>query len=256
MKRRRRFTDAVATLALVATVAVSTSTGNPRYGHSTVYANNTVYFLGGILSDTSLSTDFLSLDLSQPFNASSPPWTSLPSLPVGTANAAAAIGTDARVYLFGGQVYDCSNKFLNVYDPSSSTWGSPQFFGTTPIRRQGASAFPYTKDDVIFYFGGESTPCTTGATNVYNTLNALSLSNSSWFSAANANPPVAETEFALTKIKSGSTEQVLIIGGQSAQQNTYVQMSQLGLFDMLSQSWTFVTATTAAGQTSPEGRGG
>jgi hypothetical protein len=258
MKRRRRLAGILVSLGLFGSVRTSTSTPKPRYSHSTVYANNTVYFLGGILSDTSLSTDFLSLDLSQEFNSSSPPWISLPSLPGGTANAAAAIGTDQRVYLLGGQTNDCSSNFLNVYDPSSSTWATPQFFGTTPIRRQGGETFTSAADDIIFYFGGQSTACTTGGTNVYNTLNAMSLQNSSWFIPANSNPPVAESDFALTKVMigSGSTEQVLIIGGQTAQANTYVQMSQLGIFDMTSRSWTFVTATTASGQDPPEERVG
>ena len=138
-----------------------------------MYANNTAYFLGGILSDTSLSTDFFSLDLSQQFNSSSPPWQNLTSLPAATANAAAAIGTDGRVYLLGGQTWDCSTNFLNVYDPHTTSWGTPQFFGTTPTRRQAARTFLSNDNDIIFYFGGSSTSCSTGAVTVYNTLNAL-----------------------------------------------------------------------------------
>src|SRR5437762_11471900 len=137
MKRRRRFSPlSLLPLLLASTIAVDSTTLRPRYGQSSVYANNTAYFLGGILSDTSLSTDFFSLDLSQQFNSSSPPWQNLTSLPAATANAAAAIGIDGRVYLLGGQTWDCATNFLNVYDPHTTSWGTPQFFGTVPTRRQ------------------------------------------------------------------------------------------------------------------------
>ena len=259
MKRRRRFSRiSLLPLLLASTITVDSTIPSPRYGQSSVYASNTAYFLGGILSDTSLSTDFFSLDLSQPFNSSSPPWQNLTSLPAATANAAAAIGTDGRVYLLGGETWDCSTNFLNVYDPHTSTWGTPQFFGTAPTRRQSARTFLSNDNDIIFYFGGSSTSCSTGAATVYNTLTALSLQNSTWFTPANSNPPDAESYFALTKVETGtgSSEQVLIVGGQTATQNTFVQMSQLGLFDMTSQSWSFVNATTESGQDPPEERVG
>ena len=255
MKRRRWFSRILLLPFLFAsTITADPTTLRPRYGQSSVYANNTAYFLGGILSDTSLSTDFFSLDLSQQFNSSSPPWQNLTSLPAPTANAAAAIGIDGRVYLFGGQTWDCSTSFLNVYDPYTASWGTPQFFGTSPTRRQSARTFLSNDDDIIFYFGGSSTSCSTGAATVYNTLNALSLQNSTWFTPANSNPPAAESDFALTKVKTGSSEQVLIIGGQTAIQNTFVQMTQLGLFDMTTESWTSVNVTTESGQGPPDER--
>src|SRR5438045_3960105 len=127
MKRRRRFPRISTWLPALLLASTITADVRPRYGHSSVYVNKTAYFLGGILSDTSLSTDFVSLDLSQEFNSSSPPYRNLTSLPVATANAAAAIGNDGRVYLLGGQNWDCSGSFLNVYDPHTSSWGTPQF---------------------------------------------------------------------------------------------------------------------------------
>ena len=258
MKRRRRLLRISLQLSLVASsVFAATTAPSARYGHATVYANKTAYFLGGLLSDTSLSTDFFSLDLSQEFNNTAPPFTSLTNLPVATANGAAAMGPDGRVYLLGGQTWDCGSNVVNVFDSTTATWGTPQFFGTKPIRRQGAGTFLSTDDESIFYFGGSSTSCATGGPSVYNTLNGLSLKNSSWFDPANSNPPVAESDFALTKVTPGtSTSQILIIGGKTAQANTYVQMSQLGLFDMSSQSWTFVTATTTSGQSALEERVG
>jgi hypothetical protein len=257
MKRRRR--SLLLSFLLASTITTNAQTTiQPRYGQATVYANNTAYFLGGILSDTSLSTDFFSLDLSTQFNISSPPWHSLPSLLTSTANAAAAIDPEGRIYLLGGQTWDCTSTFANVYDPQTSGWGTPQFFGTAPIRRQAARTFLSNDNQVIYYFGGVSTSCATGTATVYNTLNALSIQNSSWFSPANSHPPVAESGFAVTKVMpgQGTTEQILIIGGQAAANNTFVQMSQLGLFDMTSQSWTFVTATTASGEDPPEERVG
>src|SRR5208282_3597540 len=168
MKRRRRLSRiSLLPLLLASTIIVDSTIPSPRYGQSSVYASNTAYFLGGILSDTSLSTDFFSLDLSQPFNSSSPPWQNLTSLPAATANAAAAIGTDGRVYLLGGETWDCSTNFLNVYDPHTSSWGTPQFFGTAPTRRQSARTFLSNDNDIIFYFGGSSTSCSTGAATVY-----------------------------------------------------------------------------------------
>lgn len=145
-----------------------------------------------------------------------------------------------------------------MYDPNTSSWGTPQFFGTAPTRRQDARTFLSNDNEIIYYFAGASTSCSTGTASVYNTLNALSLQNSSWFSPLNSNPPVAESNFALTKVSvgTGNPEQILIIGGETATSNTFVQMSQVALFDMDSESWTFVTATTASGQDTPEERVG
>lgn len=252
--RRRSFMKSLFSLLFTST-ALAQSPPLSRFEQSTVYINNTAYILGGILSDNSLATDFWSIDLSQEFNSSSPPWQSLPPLSAATANAAAAGGLDGRIYLLGGQTWDCSFPFVSVYNPVSQAWQSPQLGGTTPTRRQSGSAFLSRDGNTVFYFGGSSTSCSTGATTLYNTLNAFSLRNSSWFNPGNSNPPAAEAEFALTRISAGGEEdKIVIIGGQTA--NAFVQMGQVGVFDVGSQSWTFVTATTAAGQDVPEDRVG
>jgi hypothetical protein len=153
--KRRRLGLPLSLLSLLLTStppADAQTTIQPRYGQATVYANNTAYFLGGILSDTSLSTDFFSLNLSTQFNVSSPPWQSLPSLPSSTGNAAAAIDPDGRVYLLGGQTWDCTSSFANVYDPQSSSWGTPQFFGTAPVRREAARTFLNNDNEVILFW--------------------------------------------------------------------------------------------------------
>jgi len=255
MKRRRPAARRTAVVLSLIAAASASPLVAPRYGQASVYVNNTAYFLGGILSDTSLATDFFSLDLTQAFNSSSAPFTNLTSLPVATGNAAAASGPDGRIYLLGGQTWSCSSNFVNVYDPESISWGAPQYVGTAPGRRQLAQTFMSNDNEIILYFGGASTSCSTGASTVYNTLNALSLKNSSWFTPGNANAPTAESNFALTRVKVGNkSSQILIIGGASGTQNTFVQMSQLALFDMDSQSWTFVTANTLAGQNPPDSR--
>jgi hypothetical protein len=88
---------------------------------------------------------------------------------------------------------------------------------------------------------------------MYNTLNALSLGDSRWFEPGNANPPGAEADFAVAPCGDGK---VVIIGGGTAAQTTFVQMSQVRVFDMESQSWTLVSASTTAGQSQPEERVG
>jgi hypothetical protein len=257
MKRRRRLSRINAFLFSLLATASASPYVSPRYGQASVYVNNTAYFLGGILSDTSLSTDFFSLDLTQSFNASTAPYTNLTALPVATGNAAAAISTDGRIFLLGGQTWSCSSGMASVYNPENISWSAGEWGGTTPVRRQLARTFMGGDNDVIYYFAGASTSCSTGTTSMYNTLNALSLQNSSWFTPGNANPPIAESNFAVTKVPGASnSSQVLIIGGATATQNTFVQMSQLGLFDLASESWTFVTATTVAGQDPPDSRVG
>jgi len=257
MRLRRRtlqISFSVICLASTTNAATTATTPEARYAQATAYTNNTIYFLGGILSDTSLSTDFFSLDLSQQFNSSSPPWDLLPPLPAAISDASAAIGADGRVYLLGGQTWDCSSDFLNVYDTSTSSWGNPQFFGTEPLRRQDAGVFTSTDNEVIYYFGGESTSCSAGQATEYNSLNALSLANSSWFIPSDPQPPIAESGFALTMVKTSTgQEQVLIIGGQTTQ-DTLVQMSQVGLFDLETQTWSYVIATTLAGESTPQER--
>lgn len=77
-----------------------------RLAHSSVLVTDKLYFIGG-KEDNEISNKVFYLDVSRPFNTSSPPWVILTTASLGSAWATAAannINNDTTIYLFGGFV--------------------------------------------------------------------------------------------------------------------------------------------------------
>ena len=88
-----------------------------RYGHSSILVGNQVYFFGGVISSYSsysASNEAFYLDLSQPFNATNPPWAQLNDLPFESAVATVVLDNlNNDLYLFGGLINDVNTQHIS-----------------------------------------------------------------------------------------------------------------------------------------------
>ncbi|CAJ0882982.1 1453_t:CDS:1, partial [Entrophospora sp. SA101] len=130
---------------------VNSTPADPRYVHATVVVNNNLYVMGGF-SNGLPSREFFSLDLSQPFDATTPPWKDLTTtspLPVSISWAKASSNTNNdTIFLFGGVMNNTVTGDYNLksvvytHDFKSNQWlvNSPAFQGVAPeTRREFAS---------------------------------------------------------------------------------------------------------------------
>src|SRR5687767_873310 len=89
---------------------VETFTSLGRFGHSSVLAENKLYFLGGVINDG--SNEVFYLDVSQQFNIASPPFidvTASEGIPFKSSWGTVLlsdINNEQTIFLFGGYTYD------------------------------------------------------------------------------------------------------------------------------------------------------
>ncbi|CAH1765084.1 470_t:CDS:1, partial [Entrophospora sp. SA101] len=132
-------------------LVVNSAPTDPRLVHSTVIVHNNLYVIGGFANGLS-SREFFSLDLSQPFDVTTPPWKELTAtspLPVLSSWAKASSNTkNDTIFLFGGIMRDTVTGDFNLksvvytYDFKSNQWltNPPAFQGMAPeTRREFAS---------------------------------------------------------------------------------------------------------------------
>ncbi|CAH1768146.1 2903_t:CDS:2, partial [Entrophospora sp. SA101] len=115
---------------------------DPRFVHATVIVNNNLYVMGGYTNGR--SREFFSLDLSQAFDATTPPWKDLTEtspLPVLSSWAKASSNTNNdTIFLFGGIMIDTVTGDYNLknvvytHDFKSNQWlvNPPAFQGMAP----------------------------------------------------------------------------------------------------------------------------
>ncbi|CAH1760501.1 1449_t:CDS:2 [Entrophospora sp. SA101] len=138
---------------------------DPRYVHATVVVNNNLYVIGGRANYGS-SREFFSLDLSQPFDTTTPPWkdlTETSQLPVFSSWAKASFNTNNdTIFLFGGLMLDAvtgDNNLKSVvytHDFKSNQWlvNPPAFQGMAPERRREFSSVSDPLTGKLYIHGG------------------------------------------------------------------------------------------------------
>ncbi|BFZ61843.1 hypothetical protein YB2330_002920 [Saitoella coloradoensis] len=252
---------------LLGSLAPSVTADSPsaRYSQSLIQNSTTAYIIGGTTSSSTPSSELWSLDFSSSFTSSNASWTKLSAMDEGLTGASAALGGDGRIWVVGGTgtTGNCSSSaatteaksstgLVRAYDAAAGTWEVVSVDDTNvsaPSRIRAGKAF--ASNDTIFQFGGES--CSTkGATLYHNTLSALSTTNTSWTKPANKNAPVAEIDFALTNI---SSSEVIIMGGKTANENSWVDLGQVAVYDFEGEVWSFNTVVSESG-TKPDPRSG
>src|SRR3954447_14665434 len=109
-----------------------------RLAHSSVLAENKLYFFGGALNDGSCSNEVFYLDVSQPFNIQVPLWNDLTpnaGIPFKSCWGTASINNEQNIYLFSGITDDIATNnykpvsIINSFNLNSLTWNAPNVKG-------------------------------------------------------------------------------------------------------------------------------
>nr|CAG8635428.1 2614_t:CDS:2 [Entrophospora candida] len=144
---------------------VDSAPTDPRYVHATVIVNNNLYVMGGN-NNGQLSREFFSLDLSQPFDATTPPWKDLTAtspLPVFISWAKASSNTNNdTIFLFGGIMVDTVTGDFNLksvvytHDFKSNQWlvNPPAIQGMAPERRREFASVSDPLTGKLYIHGG------------------------------------------------------------------------------------------------------
>ncbi|CAJ0831558.1 12811_t:CDS:1 [Entrophospora sp. SA101] len=196
---------------------------DPRFIHATVIVNNNLYVMGGVSYGLS-SRDFFSLDLSQEFDATTPPWKDLTAtspLPVLSSLAKASSNTNNdTIFLFGGIMLDTVTGKFNLksvvytYDFKSNQWlvSPPAFHGTAPeTRREFASVSDPLTGKLYIHGGGNDINVTTNV--FFNDFFILDGNNLSWsqIGKTGLNIPPPRIDHAAVLIANGV---IVFIGGR------------------------------------------
>ncbi|CAH1760499.1 14960_t:CDS:2 [Entrophospora sp. SA101] len=154
---------------------VNSAPTDPRFVHATVIVNNNLYVMGGYTNDLP-SREFFSLDLSQAFDATTPPWKDLTEaspLPVLISWAKASSNTNNdTIFLFGGAMFDTVTGDYNLknmvytYDFKGNQWlaNPPAFQGMAPKTRKEFASISDPLTGKLYIHGGTNLE---SATDVY-----------------------------------------------------------------------------------------
>ncbi|CAG8477789.1 16811_t:CDS:2 [Acaulospora colombiana] len=218
----------------------------PRSQHSSVLVDSKLYVLGGKLSDQSISSELFYLDLSKSFTTSNVPWKNLPSIPVQSCSAAAAVGgsDNLTIYLFGGIMRDPTtsnpsfNELVYTFDTNSQTWGTPLFYNDQPSRRYAMSA-EVTKDEKIFIYGGMSDSLVGSNTTTYyqemvmfNTVNSNGMKSLWTVNSSSLGSPPGRIYYSATILSDGT---IYYIGG--LEKSGVANINEIWIYNTTNASW-------------------
>nr|CAG8600164.1 7624_t:CDS:2 [Entrophospora candida] len=234
---------------------VNSTPADPRYVHATVVVNNNLYVMGGI-SNGLPSREFFLLDLSQPFDATTPPWKDLTTtspLPVLISWAKASSNTNNdTIFLFGGVMNDTVTGDYNLknmvytHDLKTNQWlvNPPAFQGVPPeTRRDFASVSDPLTGKLYIHGGAHDFSIPTRV--FFNDFFILDGNNLSWSQIGKTGPniPPSRIDHAAVLIANGV---IVFIGGREYSITpkaslTAVPMNKLTLYDTKTDTWDLMT---------------
>ncbi|CAJ0827630.1 13324_t:CDS:2 [Entrophospora sp. SA101] len=218
---------------------------DPRYVHATVVVNNNLYVIGGRANYGS-SREFFSLDLSQPFDTTTPPWkdlTETSQLPVFSSWAKASFNTNNdTIFLFGGLMLDAvtgDNNLKSVvytHDFKSNQWlvNPPAFQGMAPERRREFSSVSDPLTGKLYIHGGANDMKVT-TTVLFNDFFILDGNNLSWsqIGKTGLNIPPPRIDHVAVLIANGI---IVFIGGRETI-TPKAPLTALTLYDTKADTW-------------------
>ncbi|CAJ0834729.1 7088_t:CDS:2 [Entrophospora sp. SA101] len=223
-------------------LVVNSAPTDPRLVHATVIVNNILYVMGGFSNGRS-SREFISLDLSQAFDATTPPWKDLTEtspLPILSSWAKASSNTNNdTIFLFGGLMRDTITINYNLksvvytYDFKSNQWlvNPPAFQGMAPeTRREFASVSDPSTGKLYIHGGTHDLSIPTGV--FFNDFFILDGNNFSWsqIGKTGANIPPLRIDHVAVLIANGV---IVFIGGLEI----VAKELALTLYDTKTDTW-------------------
>ncbi|RUS31046.1 hypothetical protein BC938DRAFT_478564 [Jimgerdemannia flammicorona] len=157
----------LAIVALLATVAhVATGfTPAPQYGQAAVVIHDTIFVCGGfrlINSQYVVMSNLYSLNVSQPWNSTNPPWVDLTDSTTNTAIPLSGFYTmwpstdNESFYVWGGGNHlnqTLPQNGFAQYNVTKRTWSLPSTIANMPQQRRLLSA-SWTSSGVAYMWGG------------------------------------------------------------------------------------------------------
>ncbi|CAI2179065.1 17390_t:CDS:10 [Funneliformis geosporum] len=224
-----------------------------RIAHSSVLAENKLYFFGGVIDDKACSNEVFYLDVSQPFVTETPPWTDLTlnsGIPLKSCwGTVSSNEVQKTIYLFGGSTYNLmkdEDSFIsNVYSFNlySSSWNIPNVIGIAPERRRAIKSVIDNAGN-MYIFGGRTCTClgaeTTKLFNDMITLNTVELSVSI---NTPVNAPSKRHSYTATLLSNGF---IAYIGGLEFVESREVDIKQVYLYDTKSLTWSLKVCVTSS----------
>ncbi|CAH1764437.1 15253_t:CDS:10, partial [Entrophospora sp. SA101] len=229
--------------------AVNSVPTDPRFIHATVIVNNNLYVMGGV-SNGLPSREFFSLDLSQPFNTTTPPWkdlTTASQLPVFSSWAKASSNAkNDTIFLFGGIMLDVVTGDYNLksviytHDFKSNQWSvnPPAFQGMAPERRREFSSVNDPLTGKLYIHGGVNDMKVT-TTALFNDFFILDGNNLSWsqIGKTGLNMPPPRIDHVAVLIANGI---IVFIGGRETI-TPKAPLTALTLYDTKTDTWDLMT---------------
>ncbi|CAG8573901.1 17343_t:CDS:2 [Racocetra fulgida] len=202
-------------------IANATSTPSARFAHTSVLVNSKLYFIGGELQNgAGVSKELFFLDLSVPFDTSSPQWTDLSTTspaPVNNSWCSASLGGSNNniIFLIGGLMFDSNDKISNslvyTFDAIDQIWSSPKISGHSPQRRKEITSIVNPDDEKIYIFGGLSDATTGSSESIYfNNFIVLDTIHLTWDMKNFSSAPTKRAGHTLTI----HNEILILIGGK------------------------------------------
>nr|CAG8667896.1 5461_t:CDS:2 [Entrophospora candida] len=194
-------------LILLKCLLVNSTPSDPRYVHATIVVNNNLYVMGG----DSNEKDFFSLDLSQAFDTTTPPWKDL------TATSP-----------------------LPVLSSWAKATNPPAFQGVAPMRRREFSSVSDPLTGKLYIHGGANDMKVT-TTVIFKDFFTLDGNTLSWkpIGKTALNMPPPRIDHASVLIDNGI---IVFIGGRESLTGTTdtitaVPMNKLTLYDTKADTW-------------------
>ncbi len=111
-----------------------------------------VYVMGGVREFNGMSYGPMVPDVAS-FDPATGEWNDLSPMDVGVRGAAGALGSDGRIYVFGGANYTVSSHQLTqIYDPATDSWS---YGAAVPLGVWEAKAVQSDREGEIVVAGGE-----------------------------------------------------------------------------------------------------
>lgn len=221
----------------------SQDTPSPRYEQTSALVGANLYFFGGAFSSTNTSNEIWYLDLSSPFNKTTPPWNKDIDIPVKYKLGTSCVNPvdNSTVFLIGGIKFipntiteDNDNYLSNVYKFNSniSEWMSSNDTTNNYFTKRNRVQAVINNDGEIFIFGG--TNFTGNPLNVkgFSDMNILSTINMTWSTRDYSQKIPQYIDYTATLLPNGL---IVYIGGrQILEQNSstsvnLINMSQVRL---------------------------
>ncbi|RIA84955.1 hypothetical protein C1645_741948 [Glomus cerebriforme] len=234
----------------------------PLFGHAAVYVEprNNIYYIGGYnynnppedsnISNT--SSEFFYLDL-QINSANFSKFIDLKSqgvnLPLSVHHNAEVGGVNQdSIFIIEGLILDeINNSTLYKFDTNTNELSVPVIQGNAPPIRKGMRSVSY--EGKIYLFGGQTGSGTDLI--LFSRFDIFDTINLNWQVGSLVNSPVTRTLYTATLVKGV----IYYIGGRK-QRNNFSPITEIYQYDIVRNTWSLKTATTASTENMPGSRAG